>query len=77
MRSPEQLESFRKQVDLYLDNALSLEESKQVINEAESNPEFGRLLKSESNFRNLLKNKVQRSTCSDSLINNIKNRIKL
>jgi len=76
MRSPEQLENFRNQVELYLDNALTNEESLQVVNDAKDDPQYARLLESESNFRNLLKNKVKRSTCSENLINNIKDRIK-
>ena len=77
MRSPDQLENFRSKVDLYLDNALTQEESLQLVNDAKSNPQYARVLQSESNFRNLLKSKVKRSTCSENLINNIKNRIKL
>lgn len=75
MRS-QNIKDFRKKIDLYLDNALSLEETSEFENAANSNPEFGKLLESESKFRNLLKSKVKRSTCSENLINNIKNNIK-
>lgn len=77
MRSPEQLENFRTQVDLYLDNALTSEQCIQVVNDAKEDPQYARLLQSESNFRSLLKNKVKRSICSENLINNIKDRINL
>lgn len=77
MRNSEQLDNFRNQVHLYLDNALSNEESLKVVNEAKSDPQLARVFESETNFKNLLKTKVQRSTCSENLINNIKNRIKL
>ncbi len=76
MRSQEQMQDFRKKIDLYLDNALNKEETNLFENEASSNPEFGQLLKRESEFRNLLKTKVKRSTCSENLINNIKSNIK-
>ena len=77
MRNSEQLKDFRQQVDLYFDNALTSEESLRVVNQAKEDPQFGRVFESESNFRNLLKSKVKRSTCSENLINNIKNRIKV
>ncbi len=77
MRTSEQLDNFRQKVDLYFDNALSSEEGLQVVNQAKSDPQLGRVFEQEGNFRNLLKSKVKRSTCSDNLINNIKNRIKL
>lgn len=77
MRSPEQLENFRNKVELYLDNALTNEESIQVVNDAKLDPQYARLLQSESSFRNLVKTKVKRSICSENLINNIKDRIKI
>lgn len=77
MRNQDQLENFRQKVDLYLDNALTSEESLQVINDAKSDEQLQRVFNSESNFRNLLKSKIKRSTCSDSLIKNIKNRVKI
>ncbi len=76
MRSPEQMEDFRQKIDLYLDNALTTEESTDFVNAANSNPEYTELLERASEFRNLLKTKVKRSTCSENLINNIKNNIK-
>jgi len=76
MRSPGQIQDFRQKIDLYLDNALTNEETTEFENAANNNPEFGRLLETESEFRNLVKSKVKRSTCSDNLINNIKNSIK-
>lgn len=77
MRNQNQLADFRQKVDLYFDNALSTEESLEVVNEAKTDPQYGVVFDRESTFRNLLKSKIKRSTCSDNLINNIKNRIKL
>jgi hypothetical protein len=77
MRSQDQIQDFRKKIDLYLDNALSFEETTEFENTANTNPKYGKLLQSEVQFRNLLKTKVKRSTCSENLINNIKNNIKL
>jgi len=77
MRNQEQLENFRQKVDLYFDNALTSEESLQVINDAKSDAQLQRVFNSESSFRNLLKSNIKRSTCSDSLIKNIKNRVKI
>lgn len=77
MRSPEQMEDFRQKIDLYLDNALTTEETTEFVNAANSNPEYGQLLQRASEFRNLVKSKVKRSTCSENLINNIKSSIKL
>lgn len=77
MRSQDQLEDFRQKVDLYLDNALNSEESLEVVNDAKSDPQLGRVFETESNFRNMLKSKIKRSTCSENLINSIKNRVKI
>ncbi|MDA9773442.1 hypothetical protein N9B82_00680 [Saprospiraceae bacterium] len=77
MRSQDQLEDFRQKVDLYLDNALNTEEGLQVVNDAKSDPQLGRVFESESNFRNMLKKKIKRSTCSENLINSIKSRVKI
>lgn len=77
MRSQNNLNDFRNKVDLYLDNALSTEESQELINKTKSDPNCKAVLEKESNFRSLIKNNVKRTTCSDSLIQNILNKVKL
>ncbi len=77
MRTPEQMEDFRQKIDLYLDNALSNEEVTAFESTANSHPEYSSLLERASEFRNLVKTKVKRSTCSQNLINTIKNNIKM
>lgn len=77
MRNHNHLNDYRHKVDLFLDNALTSEESQEVINKSNNNATYKAVLDKEKNFRNLIRDKVQRTTCSDHLIKNILDKVKL
>lgn len=71
------LQNFRKQVDLYLDKALNSEDEKELLNRVNLDPSCGRVLSKEKNFRNFIKNNVKRQEVTPDFIQAIKNKIKV
>ena len=71
------LQDFRKQVDLYLDRALNTEDEKELLNRITHDPSCGRVLSKEQNFRNFIKNNVKRQEVTPDFIQAIKNKIKI
>ena len=71
------LQNFRKQVDLYLDKALNSEDEQELLNRVNLDPSCGRVLSKEKNFRNFIKNNVKRQEVTPDFIQAIKNKIKV
>lgn len=71
------LQDFRKQVDLYLDRALNSEDEKELLNRVNHDPNCGRVFSKEKHFRNFIKSNVKRSEATPDFIQAIKNRIKI
>ncbi len=71
------LQNFRKQVDLYLDRALNSEDEKELLERINHDPSYGRVFSKEKNFRNFIKNNVKRSEATPDFIQAIKNKIKI
>lgn len=69
------LQDFRKQVDLYLDRALNSEAEKELLNRVNHDPNCDRVLSKEKNFREFIKNSVKRPQVSPDFIQAIKNKI--
>lgn len=69
------LDHFSHQVNLYLDNELSKEDERELLNRACTDPNCGGLLNSEQSFRDLIRYNCKRSIASVELINNIRSRI--
>ena len=65
-----------QKVTLYLDNALTKEEERTLLQEIQQNPEYYKLLSKEKSFRDFLKSRIQRRKVSPALIDSIKNKIK-
>lgn len=76
-RSINDLQNFRKQVDLYLDRALNSEDEQQLLDKVSHDPNCGRMLNSEKNFRDFIKNNVKRPQVSHDFIQAIKNKIRV
>lgn len=51
-------------VDMFFDHALSNEESKNLLENVQHNPLYSRLYEQEKEFRNLIKDHVQRHNAS-------------
>jgi len=61
---------------MYLDGALSREESRNFLGEIKNSPEQFSKLQKEQGFRDFLRTKVNRRSVSPALINSIKSKIK-
>jgi len=77
MENSNKFNEIRKNIHLYLDQALNEEDQLKMMKEVKANPEYSQLINSERNFRTLLKNKVKRSQVPNDLIQSIISRVKL
>ncbi len=76
MRNPDPIHEYHRMVSMFLDQQLNDEENRQVLHRAQENPEFQRVLRTEQNFRELIKkNVVHRSHVTSRLIDNIRSKI--
>ena len=76
MRNPDPIHEYHRMVNMFLDQQLNDEENRQVLHQAKENPEFQRVLRTEQNFRDLIKkNVVQRPQASSRILENIRIRI--
>ena len=76
MKQNNHLDHFSHQVNLYLDNELSKEDEKDLLQRAGSDPNCNGLLNNEASFRDLIRFNVKRSIASVELIDNIKSKIR-
>ncbi len=67
---------FQRRLTMYLDGALSREESRDFLTNIKNSPEQFSKLKKEQSFRDFLRTKVSRRTVSPAVINRIKSQIK-
>lgn len=76
MRNPDPIHEYHRMVSMFLDQQLNDDENRQVLHQAQENPEFERVLRTEQNFRDLIKkNVVQRPQATSRILENIRNRI--
>lgn len=76
MRNPDPIHEYHRMVNMFLDQQLNDEENRQVLHQAQENPEFQRVLRTEQNFRDLIKkNVVQRPQASSRILENIRLKI--
>jgi glucose-6-phosphate isomerase len=76
MRNPDPIHEYHRMVSMFLDQQLNDDENRQVLHQAQENPEFQRVLRTEQNFRDLIKkNVVQRPQATSRILENIKSRI--
>lgn len=64
-------------VNMYLDNELSKEAERDLLKELKQNPMYHEVLSKEQSFREFIKSKVQRKKVSPSLIQSIKEKIRV
>ena len=68
-------EDFRRKLMLYLDGALSREESREFLADIQQSPECLAQLQQEKSFRELLRNKLNRRPASPGLVESIKSKL--
>lgn len=66
-----------RKVNMYLDNELTKEAERELLQEIKQNPAYLELLSKEQSFREFIKSKVHRKKVSPVLIQSIKDKIKL
>ena len=66
-----------QKVTMYLDNELSKEEEMKLLKEIRVNPAYKDLLDKEQSFREFLRSKIQRRKVSPTLIQSIKDKIRI
>jgi len=66
---------FQRRLVMYLDGALSNEESREFLTDIKNSPEQLAKLQKEKSFREFLRKKVNRRSVSPALINSIKSKI--
>ena len=77
MENSNNFNEFRRNIHLYLDQALNEEDQQKMMEQVQQNPDFPQMINKERNFRTFLKNKVKRSSVSSDLIQSIISRIKM
>ncbi len=77
MRIDQNYQDLVQTVMLYLDNELSERAERELLKELRANPAYMELLDQEQNFRELIKNKLQRRKPSPALVQSIKDKIKI
>ena len=66
-----------QKVTMYLDNELTKEAEMELLREIKTNPAYKELLSKEKSFREFLKSKIHRRTVSPTLIQSIKDKIRV
>ena len=66
---------FQRRLVMYLDGALSNEESREFLTDIKNSPDHLAKLQEEKSFREFLRKKVSRRSVSPALINSIKSKI--
>lgn len=76
MKKTDNYRAFMEKVHLYLDNELSREEERALLQELKQNPVYYKALQKEQSFREFLKSRLQRRQVSPTLIQSIKDKIR-
>ena len=76
MLNPQSNQDLVKRINLLLDNELSKDAERALLNEIKSNPAYRDLLQKERSFREFIKSRIHRKTVSPALIQSIKDNLK-
>lgn len=77
MLNPQNNQDLVKRIHLMLDNELSKDAERALLNEIKTNPAYRELLQKEKSFREFIKSRIHRRTVSPSLIQSIKDNLKV
>lgn len=76
MNNMQNSQDFLIRMNLLLDNELTPENERKMLEEIKSNPEYRNLLSQEKSFREFLKSRIHRKSVSPSLVRSIKDKIR-
>lgn len=71
------IQELTKRVRMLVDNELTKEDEKQLLEEIKGNPSIMDILKREQSFKDYLKSKLVKKKVSPSLIQGIKDKIRI
>ena len=70
------IQDIQKRVTLYFDNALGETEKNELLQQVSNDPRCSKIFNKEKNFREFIKNNVQRPAVTSDFIQNIKDKIR-
>ena len=76
MKDREQQNDIRQKVNMYLDRELSQNDENELLSKVNTDPNIGRQINEEKEFRNYLKTAINRPLVSPDLIKSIRDNIK-
>jgi hypothetical protein len=77
MKNGHHLNEIRRQVDMFFDHALSLDDEKHLLNQVGQDPTYNQVFNREKNMRENLRNRVHRPGVTPDFIQSIKDHIKM
>lgn len=77
MLNPQNNQDLVKRINLLLDNELSKDAERALLNEIKTNPAYRDLLQKEKSFREFIKSRIHRRKVSPSLVQSIKANLKV
>ncbi|MEL6865847.1 MAG: hypothetical protein AAFP19_15585, partial [Bacteroidota bacterium] len=77
MGNQQNYQDLVRKVNMYLDNELSKEAERELLREIQQNPMYLEVLSKEKSFREFIKSRVHRRKVSPSLIQSIKDKIRI
>ena len=77
MKNGDHLEEVRRQVDLFFDHALSLEDQRVLLERVQQDPMYQQVFSHEKTIREHLKNHIHRPGVSPDFIQSIKDHIRM
>ena len=77
MNNPLSQQEVYQRVSMYLDNALTQDEQHLLMQEINNNPTYQDVLNKEQQLRDMLKNQIHRRSVSPTLIQSIKEKIRI
>ena len=69
-------QDFSQRMNLLLDNELTPEKEREMLQEIKTNPSYHKLLSQEKSFREFIKSRIHRKSVSPSLVRSIKEKIR-
>lgn len=69
-------QEFLERMNLLLDNELTPENERELLEQIKTNPSYRTLLSEEKSFREFVKSRIHRKTVSPSLVRSIKEKIR-
>ena len=77
MKNENHLQEIRRQVDMFFDHALSLDDQQNLLQRVKQDPAYSRVFSQEQSMRENLRNSVHRPGVTPDFIQSIKDHIKM